>query len=467
MIKILIVPLLLIVPLFFFLTYKNKVLIANPTIVQSQNLSTPSTNIEPQFNAVMPSLDQIFSEDHILTATLPNDRKRVLIATGDIIPARVVNIQATKFNNFKWPYEETADILRAADIAFVNLETPLIKDCPLVNDGFKFCGSDKNIEGLLFSGVDVEDTELLEKDAAEMRRLISSAEMPEDLEKEIAESYETLNADKEDFTAKGRAMDILRTGREPPFVAVRSSATAEDLADASFAGQQESFLNVKGRANLIQKIKECFASLFTARAVYYRTKKGFSHETTYLAVVVQKMIDSEKSGVMFSKNPIKDDDTIMIEAVFGLGEGIVSGMIKPDSYLVSRDLDDFKILDTQISEKKVAIARTSSGKNEIVKLTKEKAMKQVLTTYEVKTLSQYAIKLEKHYKKPQDIEFAIEGGEVYIVQSRPITTLEKIQSYGKGGKASGNILLSGLGASPGIASGVKKNSARIEAYFPS
>ena len=90
-----------------------------------------------------------------MTATLPNDRKRVLIATGDIIPARVVNIQATKFNNFKWPYEETADILRAADIAFVNLETPLIKDCPLVNDGFKFCGSDKNIEGLLFSGVDV------------------------------------------------------------------------------------------------------------------------------------------------------------------------------------------------------------------------------------------------------------------------------------------------------------------------
>lgn len=155
MIKILIFPLLLIVPLFFFLSYKNHAFIVNPTTILNQNLSTPSTNIEPQFNAVAPSIDQIFSEDHILTAKLPNDRKRILIATGDIIPARVVNIQATKFNNFKWPYEKTADVLRSADITFVNLETPLVKDCPLVNDGFKFCGNDKNIEGLIFAGVDI------------------------------------------------------------------------------------------------------------------------------------------------------------------------------------------------------------------------------------------------------------------------------------------------------------------------
>lgn len=155
MIKILILPLLLIVPLFFFLSYKNHAFIVNPTTVLNQNLSTPSTNIELQFNAVAPSIDRIFSDDHILTAKLPNDRKRILIATGDIIPARVVNIQATKFNNFKWPYEKTADVLRGADVTFVNLETPLIKDCPLVNDGFKFCGNDKNIEGLLFAGVDI------------------------------------------------------------------------------------------------------------------------------------------------------------------------------------------------------------------------------------------------------------------------------------------------------------------------
>lgn len=155
MIKILIVTLLLIVPLFLFLTYKNQTLMVSPITVHSQNLLIPSTSKKPQFNAVIPSLDQIFSPDHTLTTTLPNDRKRVLIATGDVIPARVVNIQATKYRNFKWPYEKTAEVLRNADIVFVNLETPLIKDCPLVNDGFKFCGSDKNIEGLLFSGVDV------------------------------------------------------------------------------------------------------------------------------------------------------------------------------------------------------------------------------------------------------------------------------------------------------------------------
>lgn len=155
MIKILIVPLLLTVPLFFFLTYKNQTLIVKPTTVLNQNLSTPSTNIEPQFNAVMPSLDQIFSQDHTFTATLPNGRKRVLIATGDVIPARVVNIQAIKFKNFNWSYEKVANVLRNSDITFINLETPLIKNCPLVNDGFKFCGSDKNVEGLVFSGIDV------------------------------------------------------------------------------------------------------------------------------------------------------------------------------------------------------------------------------------------------------------------------------------------------------------------------
>lgn len=147
--------LLLLSTLYLFFFFHKEQLLVKSTFVQGQNLSTPSTNTLPQFNAAIPSLDQIFSQDHTLTATLPNDKKRVLIATGDIIPARVVNIQTTKLRNFKWPYEKTADVLSNADITFINLEAPLIKDCPLVNDGFKFCGNDKNIEGLLFSSVDV------------------------------------------------------------------------------------------------------------------------------------------------------------------------------------------------------------------------------------------------------------------------------------------------------------------------
>lgn len=141
--------------LYFFFFHQKQLPITKTPNLQSPHFSNSPTTTEPQFSPVTPSLDQIFSEDRSLISTLPNDRKRILISTGDVMPARVVNIQATKFNNFKWPYEKTAEILKSADITFINLETPLIENCPLVNDGFKFCGSDKNIEGLLFSGVDV------------------------------------------------------------------------------------------------------------------------------------------------------------------------------------------------------------------------------------------------------------------------------------------------------------------------
>ncbi len=305
----------------------------------------------------------------------------------------------------------------------------------------------------LFSNLDMEDTELLENNAKEMREAIVKAEMPRELKEDIEDAYGILDVDKQSIAqAKGGALDILRTGHESPFVAVRSSATAEDLADASFAGQQESFLNVKGDKSLLEKVKECFASLFTARAVYYRTKKGFSHEETHLAVVVQKMIDSEKSGVMFSKNPISKDNSVLIEAVWGLGEGIVSGRIKPDQYAISSG-EEFKILEIKLAEKKVAITRDSSGANTIVKLTSERSKQQVLSKYELKTLSQYAIRLEEHYGKPQDIEFAIEADNIYIVQSRPITT--KVQD-GDVSAIEGEALLSGLPASPGTASGTVK-----------
>jgi len=307
----------------------------------------------------------------------------------------------------------------------------------------------------ILKDLDIEDTEKLEKGAAEIRELISSAEMPKEMEEEIVEAYDILDTNKKSIeSAKGSALEILKNSHEPPFVAVRSSSTAEDLAEASFAGQQESFLNVKGKKDLIQKVKECFASLFTARATYYRQKKGFSHETTYLAVVVQKMINSDKSGVMFTMNPVGEPSTILIEAVWGLGEGIVSGRIKPDSYTIDGNLEKFNILETRVPEKKVAITRDSSGNTVTVKLSHDRGKQQVLTNYELKRLSQYGKQLEEHYKKPQDIEFAVEGDTIYVVQSRPITT--KAASKKEMPEIEGEVLLSGLAASPGIASGIVK-----------
>jgi pyruvate,water dikinase len=297
----------------------------------------------------------------------------------------------------------------------------------------------------------VENTEELNEASVRIRKTIETAEFSKELEEEIIEAYGIFDSDNKSLQGASKSvMDLMKTAHELPFVAVRSSATAEDLVDASFAGQQDSFLNVKGNRDLLNKVRKCFSSLFTPRAIYYRTKKKFEHEKTYLAVVIQRMIDSDKSGVMFSKNPIKKDDTIMIEAVWGLGEGIVSGQIKPDSYIVDRNLDKFDIKKISVSEKKIAFTRNSSGNNEIVKLNSERSKQQVLNNYEIKRLSQYAMQLEQHYGIPQDIEFAIENEKLYIVQSRPITT----KAVNEEKEIEGKQLLSGMGASPGVGSGV-------------
>jgi pyruvate, water dikinase len=304
----------------------------------------------------------------------------------------------------------------------------------------------------ILNETDVNETEILQNASKKIRSLIEEQTLPKEMQEAITEAYEILDAKKQTDKASEDAMAILKNSQESPFVAVRSSATTEDLIDASFAGQQDSFLNVKGNQDLLEKVKKCMSSLFTARAIYYRTKKGFEHEKSLLAVVVQKMVDSEKSGVMFSNNPISKDDSIVIEAVFGLGEGIVSGKINPDHHVISEDLENFEIESTKIADKKIAIVRNSSGDNKTVTLTPEKSKQQVLTSYEIKRLAQYAQQLEKHYKKPQDIEFAIEQNEIYIVQSRPITTKFKAQER----EIEGNAMFSGLPASPGIASGTVK-----------
>ncbi len=301
----------------------------------------------------------------------------------------------------------------------------------------------------LLSSISYEDTKQLNQATEQIRKLITDSKIPEEMEKEIIESYEHLDVNEE-HVKNNTALGILKPSSEPIFVAVRSSATTEDLAEASFAGQQDSFLNVKGNDNLLKHIKKCFASLFTARATYYRNKQGFKHEEASLAVVVQKMVDSDKSGVIFSKDPAYKNNNIIIESVYGLGEGIVSGKISPDRHIVSQD---FKIIEQTIANKKIALTRDSGGQQIEVKLTPQRSTSQVLKNFEIHKLAEFAIRLEDHYKKPQDIEFAIEGEEIFIVQTRPITTIDKRIEKVEGEKVEGELILEGLAASPGIASG--------------
>ena len=309
------------------------------------------------------------------------------------------------------------------------------------------------------SKINNEDTKQLDEVTLEVRKWISTADFPEEMEKEIFKAYDQLGSMKfEEKDKKGVAYEVLTRAPEPIFVAVRSSATTEDLAEASFAGQQESFLFIKGKTNLIQAIKDCFASLFTARAVYYRNKQGFGGVDASLAVVIQKMIDSEKSGVMFSKNPSYNDDNVIVDAVWGVGEGIVSGAVTPDEYIVSRDS---KIISKKISEKKTAIVRNSAGTTKTVELKDNYAKQQVISDDKIKKLAAIALKLEEHYGKPQDIEFALDNqDDIYIVQTRPITTMEhridRPSDESSEKEIKGEVVLEGMPASPGIGVGKVK-----------
>jgi len=335
-----------------------------------------------------------------------------------------------------------------------NLNLPVPPGFAITADAYKYFLAKTNLASKIYgmlNKLEVESTAELEQAAREIQEMIVNSEMPEDMENEILEAYETLSAGETDLAIAGEiAKEILKKGYEPVFVAVRSSATAEDSARASFAGQQETFINIKGKMNLVEAIKKCFASLFTARSIYYRVKQGFRHEEVFIAVAVQIMVNADKSGVIFSKDPIQMDDNIVIESVFGLGEGIVSGTIKPDHYVISREL---KILRKELAGKKIALVRDSSGKTVQVTLTSEKSKSQVLTDGEIKKYAVWALELEKHYGLPQDIEFAVDAGRLYIVQTRPITTLKKIK---KAMVVQGKEILFGQPASPGIGSGEVK-----------
>jgi pyruvate,water dikinase len=302
------------------------------------------------------------------------------------------------------------------------------------------------IDEELFAAVDVDsdDSKALAEASDRAEELIMGTEIPEDIRQGILDAYDDL-------------------GDGEAFVAVRSSATAEDLPDASFAGQQETFLNIT-REDLVQRVKECWASLFTQRAIYYREEQGFDHDIVDIAVVVQRMVDAEKSGVMFTSHPSTGDPEIIIEAAWGLGEAVVSGSVSPDNYVVDRETA--AVEEVTVADKKTMMEKDAETGETVERAVEDgKRNEQVLDGSEIERLVELGRLVEDHYGDPQDVEWAIFDGEVYMLQSRPITTI----SGSPGGEAASatdgsgvqeeraddanEMLMKGLGASPGVASG--------------
>jgi len=307
----------------------------------------------------------------------------------------------------------------------------------------------------LLKNLDIGDTEMIHKVSEKIQEIILDARMPEEIKEDITNAYDTMNVDIDVYKSISKdALKIIKAGRDLPFVAVRSSATFEDLPEASFAGQQATFLNVKGNEKLVNAVQQCWASLFTARAIYYRQKNNFPHEKVLIAVVVQKMINSDSSGVMFTINPsTNDENEIVIETGFGLGESIVGGEITPDSYIV--DKNELKIKSKKVNKQKFMYTRDETVGRTIKKnLSGEKASVQKITDDQIIKLAEYGKNIDDHYGKPMDIEYAIENNKLFIVQARPVTTQKRVSERKEEKlEEKGKKLLSGLAASPGIATG--------------
>src|SRR3989338_1169004 len=318
-----------------------------------------------------------------------------------------------------------------------------------------------NIEGKLrqlLSMVNYDNPTEIEQASEHIRDVILKSEMPPHLNKQIIDYYTLLNEKEEEYLQKKhhnllhKALYKIKNVYSTPLVAVRSSATAEDLPDASFAGQQDTYLNIHGETYLLQKIKECYASLFTTRAIYYRHEKKFDHFKVGLAAVVQRMVQSEKSGIAFSIDPVTNDKTkIVIEAVFGLGEYIVQGKVTPDHYEV--DKNTLVLTKKQTAYQNVKFIRVGQS-NEEVPLHKKDGSLQKLTENEITEVALLVKSIENHYYFPQDIEWALEKGRVFIVQSRPITTTQNKKLTEKVNTETKNPpIVTGAPASPGIGVG--------------
>ncbi len=260
--------------------------------------------------------------------------------------------------------------------------------------------TDINVEiNAMWKRINIKDIENVEENSEIIRALILKGKIPRSLQQEILKSLQKLKA---------------------KYVAVRSSATAEDSKIDSWAGELESYLNTTQKT-ILQNVKKCWASLYTPRALFYRVERKLHRRKVSVAVAVQKMIQSQVSGICFTVHPItKSKNQMIIEAGYGLGEAIVGGIITPDAYVVEKD--SLTILDININQQEKKI-KWVKNKNQNITVPKAKQSKQKLKNSDIIKLAKIAKNIEKHYKSPQDIEWAFSKGKLYITQSRPITTL--------------------------------------------
>ncbi|MGI5827892.1 MAG: phosphoenolpyruvate synthase [Patescibacteria group bacterium] len=290
--------------------------------------------------------------------------------------------------------------------------------------------------------VDINRGKSLNAARDKVQKMIIEAKMPEDLEKAIIEAYEKMPE------------------KDKTLVAVRSSATAEDLPDASFAGQQATFLNISGSKDVVKYVQKAWASLFESRAIFYREERGYDHFKVGIAVPVQKMVQSEVSGVMFTINPVNNDKfVVVVESIFGLGEMIVQGSATPDHFEI--DSRNWRIIHKEISEQDIQLVKVD-GITKERKVPKELIGKQKLSDKLIIEVAKLGEKLEKHYRWPQDVEWAYEKGKIYIVQTRPITTQDavakkiSVSEQTVLGETKKNAVLTGAPASPGVTTGIVK-----------
>ena len=277
----------------------------------------------------------------------------------------------------------------------------------------------------LFASADPDRSAELAPLSTEMRRLVRQAGLPAAMRGVLDAAYQRLGTNVR--------------------VAVRSSATAEDSGGVSFAGMHETFTNVSGEAELVDAVSACWASAFGERVIAYRKAQRMTDVPT-IAVVIQKMVDAGRAGVIFTADPsTSDTGRIVIEAAFGLGEAVVSGAVEPDTYTLTKEGP--RLLNARVGKKAFKITRTASGQ-ERVDLSPEEAGARVLGDDEVLALARLALQVEDHYRSPQDMEWAEEGGRFFLVQSRPITTLAEREHADVHA-----VLVTGLGASPGLAVG--------------
>jgi len=283
----------------------------------------------------------------------------------------------------------------------------------------------------LAATVDVDDAAALHAATTRIRELIQKAGIPAALATEIRAAYERLGAGLP--------------------VAVRSSATAEDSAEASFAGMNRTITNLAGAEAVLDGVVACWASLYGERVIAYRRSRGIGAEPA-IAVVVQEMVDSERSGVMFTADPASGDrEIIVIEGAFGLGEVVVGGQVEPDTYRVAKDGP--RLLDARIGVQTHKIVRGPTGAEETIALDRSDGGRRVLADDEVLDLARLGLRIEQHYGSPQDVEWALAGGECFMLQSRPITTLPSEHVAPGSGPAAEEVLARGLGAAPGVVSG--------------